>query len=285
MALWQGQSWQKIFILSISVLTGLVVGCDRPITPSSKPNNLKQPEASATGEIPSAVEPVAQRPKDHANPKTTSNDVYTVTRIYDGDTVEAFQNGETIKVRLACIDAPESDQLPHGPASKNQLSSLLPGQVRLNAVDQDRYGRLVAEVYTLDGNFINLQMIESGHAVVYDQYLDSCGDNASILLAAELQAQSSELGVWSDPAFVMPWDYRQGVRSPDEPSGAALPLKPEPPPNSDSATANLPACISGDCDCGDFSRWEQAQNVLNSSPGDPHGLDGDGDGIACESLQ
>jgi Excalibur calcium-binding domain len=37
-----------------------------------------------------------------------------------------------------------------------------------------------------------------------------------------------------------------------------------------------------DYDCSDFSSQSQAQGYL--LPGDPYGLDGDGDGIACESL-
>jgi hypothetical protein len=38
----------------------------------------------------------------------------------------------------------------------------------------------------------------------------------------------------------------------------------------------------GDCDCSDFSSQAQAQQYL--LPGDPYRLDGDRDGIACESL-
>lgn len=37
---------------------------------------------------------------------------------------------------------------------------------------------------------------------------------------------------------------------------------------------------AADLDCGDFSSQAEAQESL--SPGDPHGLDGDSDGIACE---
>jgi hypothetical protein len=37
-----------------------------------------------------------------------------------------------------------------------------------------------------------------------------------------------------------------------------------------------------DYDCSDFATQEEAQEHL--LPGDPHGLDGDNDGIACESL-
>lgn len=37
-----------------------------------------------------------------------------------------------------------------------------------------------------------------------------------------------------------------------------------------------------DLDCGDFSNQAEAQKRL--TPGDPHGLDAEGDGVACESL-
>jgi hypothetical protein len=37
-----------------------------------------------------------------------------------------------------------------------------------------------------------------------------------------------------------------------------------------------------DCDCSDFATQREAQRFL--LPGDPYQLDGDGDGIACESL-
>ena len=207
-----------------------------------------------------------------------TDDLYTVTRIYDGDTIDAFRGGQTMKVRLACIDAPETGQQPHGAVATEQLSTLIAGQVDLNIVDEDRYGRSIAEVYTPDGDYVNRQMVEAGAAVVYDQYLDSCGANANALLAAEEQAQAESVGVWSDPLFVLPWDYRRGVRA----------TAPEPvveaTPESDSLV-DLPACVNSDCNCSDFASWQQAQDVLNAYPGDPHRLDGDDDGEACESLR
>jgi micrococcal nuclease len=211
-----------------------------------------------------------EQPAEPAAQVADASHLYTVTRIYDGDTLDAFKDGQTIKVRLACTDAPESDQAPHGQAAQQQLSSLIPGQVSLNIVDEDRYGRSVAEVYHPNGSFINQQMVQSGHAVVYDQYLDSCGANGANLLAAEQQAIAGGRRVWADPNFVMPWDYRRGETSGSEPV---------------TAPTALPACVNSDCDCGDFSSWRQAQEVLESTPGDPHGLDGDGDGEACESLR
>lgn len=43
-----------------------------------------------------------------------------------------------------------------------------------------------------------------------------------------------------------------------------------------------PAANAADLDCSDFSTQAQAQKHL--TPGDPHGLDADGDGKACDSL-
>jgi hypothetical protein len=39
-----------------------------------------------------------------------------------------------------------------------------------------------------------------------------------------------------------------------------------------------------DLDCSDFGSQTQAQDVFNSDKSDPYNLDGDNDGIACESL-
>ncbi|WP_254545291.1 excalibur calcium-binding domain-containing protein [Halomarina pelagica] len=41
---------------------------------------------------------------------------------------------------------------------------------------------------------------------------------------------------------------------------------------------------SDDLDCSDFETQGEAQEVLDDDPSDPNGLDGDGNGIACESL-
>jgi len=41
-----------------------------------------------------------------------------------------------------------------------------------------------------------------------------------------------------------------------------------------------------DRDCSDFNSWREAQSFYEANrPGDPHRLDADNDGIACESLR
>jgi hypothetical protein len=53
------------------------------------------------------------------------------------------------------------------------------------------------------------------------------------------------------------------------------------------AVAATPA-VAGDKDCSDFSSWRAAQKFYKKHGGpyrDPHRLDADRDGIACESLR
>jgi Excalibur calcium-binding domain len=65
-----------------------------------------------------------------------------------------------------------------------------------------------------------------------------------------------------------------------------------------TSLAALPAVIAlaftavpasaADKDCADFNSWRQAQNFYKKHGGpryDPHRLDADRDGIACESLR
>lgn len=49
-----------------------------------------------------------------------------------------------------------------------------------------------------------------------------------------------------------------------------------------------PPVSAADKDCSDFKTWRQAQNFYKRHGGpqsDPHRLDADHDGIACESLR
>jgi micrococcal nuclease len=192
-----------------------------------------------------------------------------VVSIGDGDTITVQQQESKITVRLACIDAPETSQ-KGGTASTIYLKQLLSAgnSVELRTVTTDRYGRTVGEIYQ-NGNSINLKMVEQGQAVVYDRYLDACSQTKEDFLEAEQQAQLANRGFWSEPN-VMPWDYRQGDRVPNN--------------HRASNDSNLPVCVESDCNCSNFANQNEAQRVLNAFSGDPHRLDRDRDGVACESL-
>lgn len=196
----------------------------------------------------------------------------TVISVGDGDTLRVQLQGAAETIRVACVDAPERNQA-FGPEAGQRLQQILPsGQtVAVRAIEQDRYGRTVAEVYR-NGQSVGLQLVQEGYAVVYTQYLQGCAATADQYRQAEVAARSSRLNFWSQANPVMPWDFRRSGESTPAPAA----------PRSPSAT--LPACVQGDCDCSDFSTQAQAQAVLDAFPGDPHRLDGDRDGVACESL-
>jgi len=55
---------------------------------------------------------------------------------------------------------------------------------------------------------------------------------------------------------------------------------------SPTPSTTRPNNRSGDRDCSDFRTWRKAQRFYeNAGPGDPHRLDADNDGIACEALR
>lgn len=99
-----------------------------------------------------------------------------VRSVYDGDTIRAdIDCGFGIwtanqSLRLIGIDAPELGK-PGGIEARNYLRGLLPvGQemvVRTHKDADDKYGRLLAEVY-LGDLYVNGQMVVSDHAVPYD---------------------------------------------------------------------------------------------------------------------
>lgn len=191
----------------------------------------------------------------------------------DGDTLRVMQDGEKVTIRMACIDAPEITQAPWGEQSANKLKELLPAQqvVTVRAIEKDRYGRTVAEVYA-DDKLINLEMVKGGQAVVYNQYLDNCADTKQQYLDAQDKAQEQKMGFWNQEKPVMPWEFRKKTR------------KASPRPSEAVDSSNQPSCVESDCNCSDFATQAQAQAVLKANPSDPHGLDQDKDGIPCESL-
>ncbi len=130
--------------------------------------------------------------------------------VHDGDTIRArSRSGQIIKVRFACIDAPEIKQ-PLGTESRDYLKKLLDeagGKVKLNITTTDRYGRSVAELWT-GGGLIQSRMVAEGMAFAYDQYKKDC-PHWDAVESAEQYAIDRNLGVWKNPNFQRPWDYRK----------------------------------------------------------------------------
>jgi len=98
---------------------------------------------------------------------------FTVTRVYDGDTIKAKGHDIEIKVRLVGIDAPETSKKKNNPGQpySQQAKKYLTELVMNKTVDVQGYGlgpynRILGVIF-LNGKDINLEMVKVGLAEVY----------------------------------------------------------------------------------------------------------------------
>ncbi len=150
--------------------------------------------------------------KQHLESSTPpgNSEIGTVVKVADGDTLTIESNGKQEKIRLCGIDSPEKGQ-PLGGEAKQTLENMALGkQVAFIPVEQDRYGRTVAEVFVLGEpeRFINGDLVQAGLAYHYAQYSGKC-PNRDAIADAETIAKSKRAGVWADARAVKPWDYRK----------------------------------------------------------------------------
>lgn len=207
-----------------------------------------------------------------AKEKTSQADlqeVFLVTKVVDGDTIQ-INSGQT--VRYIGIDTPETSDPRTGvqcfgkeAAAKNR--ELVEGkQVHLekDISETDRYGRLLRYVFVGDV-FVNDELVRQGfaHASAYppdvafqDQFRE-----------AEQEAREQKRGLWA-ACDVWKDNGDSSVSSSDQSSPKAQ-------------------FVGEDKDCGDFKTHDEAQAFFITQGGpsqDPHKLDQDKDGIACETL-
>lgn len=139
---------------------------------------------------------------------------FKVVKIADGDTITVVNTqGTKLKLRFCGIDAPEKSQ-PLGKNATEYLKKLIQeagSEVMVSEIEKDRYGRTVAEIFTLldDGRekFINEEMVRAGFAYHYERYSANCPSKIAIE-NAEALAQSEKVGLWSGD-YQKPWDYRK----------------------------------------------------------------------------
>ena len=133
----------------------------------------------------------------------------TVQKITDGDTFHLLSGGQTVKVRLYGIDAPEKKQ-EHGTVATEALRQLCSQQnVKVKVHNTDRYGRSVGELWLNDTLHVNLWMLQQGHAWWYQAYAKKRPDFEE----AQLKAQSERVGLWADKNPLPPWEWRSLQKS------------------------------------------------------------------------
>lgn len=130
--------------------------------------------------------------------------LHRVEHVYDGDTI-LLTNGQ--KVRLLGINTPEVESRskmaePGGDEAKRWLAQQLSNQkVRLetDVEKKDKYGRLLAHVFTENGKHLNLALVKKGLATV-NIYPPNLRHTNELLRAQEL-AEKAGVGLWANPYY------------------------------------------------------------------------------------
>jgi micrococcal nuclease len=200
--------------------------------------------------------------------------------VVDGDTIDVLMGGWGYPVRYIGVDTPETVHPtigvePFGKEASNRNRELVEGRtvyLEKDVSETDKYGRLLRYVWLADGRMVNEVLVAEGYAQVSTYPPDV--KYADRFLAAQQKAVAAGLGLWGDTHNEVPLQELVSTPSlPKTPASSGTPSAgchpsypnvciPPPPP---------------DLDCADMPY--RGFRVL---PPDPHGFDGDNDGIGCE---
>lgn len=230
----------------------LVMPTDEEPTAADETSGAPDPADVPSSEEPQDVLATSGSPGPEPSTGAEPPVTYLVARVVDGDTIE-LDNGDD--VRLVGIDAPEEGTCGAARATEKLVALVEGRRVLLERAgdDRDRYDRLLRYVDrgTVDAG---LAMIESGLAIARYDSRDGYGEHPR------------------ETSYV-----KADRRSPDV--TCAPPPKPpkqlvDPPPNCEPGYSPCVPSYPPDLDCADTG-------PVTVTGSDPHGLDGDGDGVAC----
>ena len=132
---------------------------------------------------------------------------YQVVRVVDGDTIVVRYGGKYEKVRLLCVDTPESvhkdkkQNIPMGKTASRYTQKKLTGksvnlEFEIKRI-RGNHGHLLAYVF-VDGDNLNLDLVRQGLSPYYTKYGKSEKYDAEFR-TAEKQARKEKLNIWGDP--------------------------------------------------------------------------------------
>lgn len=123
--------------------------------------------------------------------------------IGSGDTLTVLDNNRTVRIRLACIDAPEPRQ-QQAVQSAHALKQLCAGKdIQYQTLFTNRQKEAVAIVHCHGVN-INRQQVRTGLA-----WADGICKEDPTLPALQETARKARIGIWQSPIVVPPWEFRR----------------------------------------------------------------------------
>ncbi|WP_460461656.1 thermonuclease family protein [Arthrobacter pigmenti] len=224
--------------------------------------------------------------KSGAQETAKASKLWPVLRVVDGDTVHVGYRGEDASVRVIGIDTPEvvhpsvAEECGGPIASKNAVQLLEGRMVRLvfdpSQGRTDKYGRMLAYIELPGLGDYGKIMLERGLAAEYTY--DTPYKRRPVYLKAEAQARAGGSGTWGTCG-----GFDTPLHSPTpepQPPVQQSPVQQQPPqPPMGTCAPGYSPCLPPyppDIDCAD------AGGPVTVTGSDPHGLDRDGDGLACE---
>lgn len=193
-------------LLSIIIIISSYLFAGNPDSPLVSNPQLENIDQASTS--PANLTPLDQSEATSSLPTITgpsADDLYLVSKVIDGDTIEVERAGVKDKVRLIGINTPETVDPRRkvecfGREASNYAKQILSNQEVHLVFDEsqeqrDKYGRLLAYIYLSDNSLFNLHMISAGYAYEYTYKIPYL--HQAEFKASEAQAKSKQLGLWS----------------------------------------------------------------------------------------
>lgn len=215
-------------IISLLVIIPIILtGCTETEISKDK-NDTKTTSINKNKEVNTNETSDASPSKSEVPKQKTANKKLlpaTIVKNVDGDTVEINLNGRVEKVRMLCVDTPETHHprlgvQPFGPEASEYTKKILAVGTKVEiepgiGEGRDKYGRLLAYIY-VNGKMFNEMLLEEGLArVAYiyapnTQYVDE-------FYAIQKKAQKKGIGIWSIENYALEDGYNtDNAKSTDE---------------------------------------------------------------------
>ncbi len=257
-------------LLVLFILIGVTA---KPAVKSVNEQKTEKPQTQST-EIKIPISPSSTNAIKVAVTSTTNNKTakVPVIKVIDGDTIQVSINGKSETIRLIGIDTPETvdPRKPvqcFGKEASDKAKSVLTGKSVVLESDptqgeRDKYQRLLRYVFLEDGTSFNKFMISEGYAHEYTY--NTPYKYQAEYKQAQKEAEANKVGLWADNACSTSTS-QQTTATPNQ-----------------SSSGNSSFTCAGKTTCGQMSSCAEAQFYLNSCG--VSRLDGDKDGVPCETL-
>jgi micrococcal nuclease len=195
--------WPLFFIITI-LLSGCISNETAKEKNDEQPSSIvKKTEEKKTEIKDTKLESqISEVPKSNNNKNLLSA---TIVKNVDGDTVNIRLNGKIEKVRMLCVDTPETHHprlgvQPYGKEASDYTKKILSVGTKIEIEPgigggRDKYGRLLAYIY-VNGKMFNEMLLEQGLARVAYIYAPNT-KYVDEFYTIQKKAQKKGVGIWS----------------------------------------------------------------------------------------